>query len=48
MQYLPGGPEDDAISNVITPPSSPVVSTPGIEPTNDIVLDEADDEQIEF
>lgn len=48
MQYLPGGPEDDAISNVITPPSSPVVSTPGIEPANDIVLDEADDEQIEF
>lgn len=49
MQYLPGGPEDDAISSVISPPTSPTITTGGITPpSNDIVLDDGDDEDVEF
>ena len=51
MQYLPGGPEDDALSSVIAPPSAPAISsvlpaTSGPADT-DIDLDETDDE-VEF
>ena len=48
MQYLPGGPEDDPISSVIAPPTAPAISGFGNKPTQDIVLDDADDETVEF
>lgn len=48
MQYLPGGPEDDPISNVIAPPTAPSISGFGNKLTQDIVLDDADDETVEF
>lgn len=51
MQYLPGGPEDDALSSVIAPPATPAISS--VLPAasgpadTDIDLDETDDE-VEF
>ena len=48
MQYLPGGPDDDPISNVITPPPSPVIASSTIVPEPDINLDDEDDELVEF
>lgn len=48
MQYLPGGPDDDPISNAITPPPSPVIANT-IQPGNDdINLDDYDDDDVEF
>ena len=48
MQYLPGGPDDDPISNAITPPPSPVIAST-IQPNNDdINLDDYDDDDVEF
>lgn len=48
MQYLPGGPDDDPISNVITPPPSPVIASSNNMPEPDINLDDEDDELVEF
>lgn len=49
MQYLPGGPEDDPISNVIgPPPTTPSIATANQPDNSDIVLDDLDDEEVEF
>lgn len=49
MQYLPGGPEDDPVSNVITPPTTSLIPN-AIQPTDtDMLLEDlADDEEVEF
>ena len=46
MQYLPGGDDDDPMSSAITPPN---VSIPHLdEHTDDLGLDEIDDDDVEF
>ena len=48
MQYLPGGPEDDPISNAITPPPSPVIASAIAPNVDDINLDDDYDDGVEF